>query len=265
MRKNKWIVVAVLGAFTLCLPLHMASAGKLDAYRNMLAQRSCTISYENITPAEREHNRDSSNMTSSFGQMYIPPMYTHKGYKGMVVMQGEDRYVETNYGDYSKCQLKKGGEVYEFKREVKKGKESWKALNGKSTVTASEFQPEKELLYGESFGTRDVSRLFGVILPKDRIPAGQPIYDYVGGGNLPGGQSYEDYRASSAAGLEAVRYYFDGSKLVRIAAASYSRNGDGQLVGRKCILKIMDFSNTPDNSKLNLPADLKAKSLKSKE
>ena len=130
------------------------------------------------------------------------------------------------------------------------------------TVVASEFQPEKELLYGESFGTSDVSRLLGVMLPKDRIPAGQPVYNYVGAGNLPNGQSYEDYKASSAAGLEAVRYYFDGTKLVRIASASYSRNGAGQLVGRKCILKIMDFSGTPDSSKLSMPAGLKAKSLK---
>lgn len=259
MRRNNWIVAAVLGAFTLCLPFNLASAGKLDAYRNMLAQRNCTISYENITPAEREHNRDSSNLSSSFGRMYTPPIYTHKIYKGMVVMQGEDRYVETNYGDYSKCQLKKGSDVYNFRRDVKKGKEIWKSADGSSTVAASEFQPEKELLYGESFGTSDVSRLLGVMLPQDRIPAGQPVYNYVGAGNLPGGQSYEDYRASSAAGLEAVRYYFDGSKLVRIAAASYSRNGNGQLVGRKCILKIMDFSATPDSSKLSLPAGLKAK------
>lgn len=261
MRRNKWMAAAVLGAFTLCLPFNMVSAGKLDAYRNMLAQRNCTISYENITPAEREHNRDSSNLSSTFGRMSTPPLYTHKSYKGMVVMQGEDRYVETNYGDYSKCQLKKGSDVYDFKREVKKGKETWKSLDGKSTVVASEFQPEKELLYGESFGTSDVSRLLGVMLSKDRIPAGQPVYNYVGAGKLSNGQSYEDYKASSAAGLEAVRYYFDGTKLVRIASASYSRNGAGQLVGRKCILKIMDFSGTPDSSKLSMPAGLKAKSL----
>lgn len=261
MRRNKWMAAAVLGAFTLCLPLGTASAGKLDAYRNMLAQRNCTINYENITPAQWEHNRDSSDLTNSFGRMYTPARYTHKSYKGTVVMQGDNRYVETNYGDYSKCTLKKGAEVYDFRRESKKGKDAWKAANGSSMVEASEFQPERELLYGESFGTNDVSRLLGVMLPKERIPAGQPVYNYVGSGNLPSGQSYEDYRASSAAGLEAVRYYFDGSKLVRIAAASYSRNGEGQLVGRKCILKITDFSSTPDSSKLNLPAGLKAKGL----
>lgn len=256
MRIKKWIAAAVLGAFALCLPFDTASAAKLDAYRNMLVNHNYTISYENITPPEREHNRDVSNM-NYHGRIATPQNYAQKSYSGMIVSQGDKRYVEVNYGDDSRISLRQADKTFSFKRVVKKDKEVYQGLNGGKEVIAQKYHPEDELLYGEAFGTREVSRLLGAMLPASSIPAGLPAYQYVGAGNLGNGLSYEDYRASSSAGLEAIRYYFEGSTLVRIAAASYDRDEKGNLVGHKCILKIKDFSTAPDASKLALPANLK--------
>ena len=216
-----------------------------------------TISYENITPPERIHNRDVVDMTYSFGRIPTPQNYAQKSYSGMIVAQGEKRYVEVNYGGESRISLRQADKTFSFKGIEKKDKVEYKGMNGGKEVTALKFHPENELLYGESFGTSEVSRLLGAMLPASSIPAGLPVYQYVGAGNLGNGLSYEDYRASSSAGLEAIRYYFEGTKLVRIAAASYDRDEKGNLVGHKCILKIKDFSAVPDASKLALPENLK--------
>jgi len=257
MRIKKWIAAAALGALALCLPFDTASAGKLDAYRNMLVAHNYTISYENITPPERIHNRDAVDMTYSFGRIPTPQNYAQKSYSGMIVAQGEKRYVEVNYGGESRISLRQADKTFSFKGIAKKDKVEYKGMNGGKEVTALKFHPENELLYGESFGTSEVSRLLGAMLPASSIPAGLPVYQYVGAGNLGNGLSYEDYRASSSAGLEAIRYYFEGTKLVRIASASYDRDEKGNLVGHKCILKIKDFSAVPDASKLALPENLK--------
>ena len=255
MRINKLIAAAALGVVTLCLPLDTASAGKLDAYRNMLVDHNYTIRYENITPQEREHNRDVSNMV--FGRIDTPSTYVQKSYKGMIVSQGDKRYVEVDYGDDSRMSLRQESKVFSFKRLTKKDKAEYTALDGSKNVIVGKFHPENELIYGQSFGTDEVSRLLGAMLPASEVPAGRPSYQYVGAGSLADGLSYEDYRASSSEGLEAIRYYFEGAKLVRIASASYNRDANGSLVGHKCILKIEEFSSVPDAGKLALPANLK--------
>ena len=56
---------------------------------------------------------------------------------------------------------------------------------------------------------------------------------------------------------EVVRYYFEGDNLVKISAASYSKNLDGKIEGRRCIIKINEFSAVPDRALLNLPAGVK--------
>ena len=56
---------------------------------------------------------------------------------------------------------------------------------------------------------------------------------------------------------EVVRYYFSGMKLVKIAAASYYKKNDGTIDGRKCIIKINEFSSVPDRTLLKLPDGLK--------
>lgn len=83
--------------------------------------------------------------------------------------------------------------------------------------------------------------------------AGQASYKFVAAGNLSDGIAYEDYRADFDGTSEIVRYYFKDNALIKIAAASYKKAPDGKIDGRKCIIRINEFSNQPDRSLLNLP------------
>ena len=82
-------------------------------------------------------------------------------------------------------------------------------------------------------------------------------YRFIAQGNLKGGLSYEDYRSDDNGVTEVVRYYFDGNILVKIAAASDHKNSDGKIDGRRCIIKIQEFSSVPDKSLLKLPEGVK--------
>lgn len=97
------------------------------------------------------------------------------------------------------------------------------------------------------------------MLPAKDKPEGMPSYAFVDDGTLDSGLSFEDYRASSAQGLEAIRYYFKDGQLTKIASVSYTRNDKGELVGWKCVLKIDEFSGQPDETLLSLPQGIKAK------
>ena len=57
--------------------------------------------------------------------------------------------------------------------------------------------------------------------------------------------------------MEAIRYYFKGNKMVKIAAASYYVLPNGKLDGNKAIIKIKEFSAIPDATYLNLPTGVK--------
>ena len=196
MRKSKWIGAFVAGAVATCMAFGTASAAKIDAYGKLLASRSCTLRYENITPAVRIHNWDSVHL--GFAPMEIPPSYVSQSYKGILVLRGDDSYIEINYegkdADYAKCALRKKDEVFQFARTVK-GKErdkiEYQSKEGKNKVSAEDFDIESTLVFGESFGPDDVSRLLAVMLPSNKKPAGMPDYQYVGSGSLPDGLSYE--------------------------------------------------------------------------
>ena len=68
--------------------------------------------------------------------------------------------------------------------------------------------------------------------------------------------SYEDYKSTENNALSAIRYYFDGDVLVKISAVSYFKDINGKVDGRKCIIKINEFSTTPDRKFLSLPKGL---------
>ena len=62
MRKSKIVRAALVGLAALGIALPSAAAHQLDRYSNMLAERSCTIRYENITPGELVHARGLVSM-----------------------------------------------------------------------------------------------------------------------------------------------------------------------------------------------------------
>ena len=102
-----------------------------------------------------------------------------------------------------------------------------------------------------------MTRLLTAILPPSHKSADMPVYKYVDAGRLSNGLTYEDYRANIDGTMEAIRYYFNGNKLVKIAAASYYVLPDGTLDGNKTIIKVKEFTAKPDAAYLNLPTGVK--------
>ncbi len=258
--QNKLLTALCLTLLWIAAAAPFADAAKLDAYRQMIQARSCTVRFENITPPERAHNKDKRQISYDWDskEMLTAPQYVNRSYEGILVLHGADLYEERNYGDYSKCRLTKADKVYQFARQkVKKDKEKYYSASGEGQVSAYAADEESRLVYGETFGDGDVTRLLQILLPADKKPLGTPRYTFVGQGSLPDGQSYEDYRTEDGGVLEAVRFYFKGESLVRIASMSYWQQDDGIVKGRKCILKINEFSSVPDEKLLTLPSELK--------
>ena len=96
-----------------------------------------------------------------------------------------------------------------------------------------------------------------IILPNDLKSAGQGKSQPAGSGRLDNGIFFEDYKNNLDGAMEIVRYYFQGDKLVKISSASYRKNNSEKIEGRRCIIKIQEFSSAPETSLLNLPAGVK--------
>ena len=90
-------------------------------------------------------------------------------------------------------------------------------------------------------------------------------YKFIGSGNLEGGLSFEDFASDRNNIFSAVRYYFEGDKLVKIAQASYLKNGNEIAAYEKSVINITEFSTTADQKYLSLPAELKDKTKRDKE
>jgi len=282
--QSKIIAALLMGAALTITSISPAAAAKLDAYRAMMENRSCTVRYENITPSERLHNRDKVTLSMwAKEDMAAAPEYVSRAYRGMLILGGADKYEERSYGSYARCFLIKDGKEYLFNREMNRDKRTYYGNYGKGKVRGEREKTEDVLIYGERFGEADVTRLLSILLPAEKKPLGTPQFTAAGGGGPPppasrtrdpppapqraagggggagsltDGMSYEDYRRQDTNELEAVRFYFDGAKLTRIASVTYRTEG-GKVHEHKCILRIDRFDAAPDAAYLSLPKGLK--------
>lgn len=246
--KKLLLVVAVLIFFT--ANVH---ASKLDPYRQMLQSNAYTIRYENITPPPRITNADRVELYGKSGLAVEGNDYLlNKPKRGIITCAGKDRYEEVGNDDLYLCRLSKDAEEF-FYTKYKRGND-WEYFGTrKNRVEANSKNYLAQLIEGDSYGDSDTSRLINAVLPDNAKSAGQASYKFVAAGNLSDGIAYEDYRADFDGTSEIVRYYFKDNALIKIAAASYKKAPDGKIDGRKCIIRINEFSNQPDRSLLNLP------------
>lgn len=255
--QSKIIAALLMGAALTITSISPAAAAKLDAYRAMMENRNCTVRYENITPSERLHNRDKVTLSMwAKEDMAAAPEYVSRAYRGMLILGGADKYEERSYGSYARCFLIKDGKEYIFNREMNRDKRTYYGNYGKGKVRGEREKTEDVLIYGERFGEADVTRLLSILLPAEKKPLGTPQFTAAGAGSLTDGMSYEDYRRQDTNELEAVRFYFDGAKLTRIASVTYRTEG-GKVHEHKCILRIDRFDAAPDAAYLSLPKGLK--------
>ncbi len=242
-----------------------AEAAKIDIYREMLLRNSYTIRYENLTPPPRETNKDRVELYGKSGLAVSENDYlTYRSTSGVVTADGQNRYEEVGDEDFKLCRLSKDEEDFFFSKYKKKDR--WEYFGTrKNRVVANEKNYLAEILEGKSYGDSDMSHFLNAILPNTEKSAQNSSYRFIAQGRLANGLFYEDYRSDDNGITEAVRYYFSGNNLVKIAAASYHKNSDGKIDGRRCIIKIQEFSSTPDKSLLKLPEGVKDETKRKKK
>ena len=257
MKVKRFVPVALgigvlLGATT-------ANAAKIDNYSQMILRGEYTIRYDNITPAPRVTNKDKMNLFGSSGMGEDNNDYlTNRPKSGMIVSGGTERYEEIASDDRNiiMCRLQKGQEIFVFTK-YKKGDGYEYFGNKKGKVEANTRNVMAEIISGVSFGDADMSMLLNAMLPDSAKSANMPRYTQAGQGTLSDGIGYEDYKSVDDDGTtRVIRYYFNRQTLTKIAAAAYYRSDSGKLDGRKCIIKVNEFTPLADRTKLVLPAEL---------
>lgn len=235
-----------------------ADAAKIDAYREMLANRRYTIRYDNLTPAPRVTNRDVADIYGKNGLVLNGnDFFLNRPLRGIITSDGDDRYEEVGYQDFYQCRLVRGGENFIFTRyKNKKGATEYFGSK-KGKVEANTRNYLAELITGESFGDPNFTEMMNAIIADNDKSSGMTRYEFVKAGALDGGIDFEDFIAQDADKISAIRYYFDGDALVKVAFASYGRDAGGNVRGSKCIVKILEFSDSPDGNLLKLPDGLK--------
>ena len=258
MKISAKFAVALAAACCSCV-FSPSEAAKIDVYRDMLLSRNYTIRYDNITPPKRQTNRDKLPLFGNSGMAVEKNDYlTNRPRSGVIVSDGTNRYEEVGDGAFSQCRLYKGNSAYNFTKYPKKDNPRLFDYMGskKNKVAAVERNYLAEAISGESYGDADTTRLINAMLPNDKKAAESMVYTIAGAGSLPNGLTYEDYKGSSGGVTSVIRYYFDGDTLTKIAAAEYYRNSSGNIEGTKHIIKIKEFSPTPDRTLLKLPEGL---------
>ena len=233
------------------------SAAKIDIYREILMNNSYTIRYDNLTPTPRVTNRDRVELYGKSGLAVESNDYLlNKPKSGIIICAGNEKYEEVGNDDFYICRLSKNGEDFFFTKYRKGNKFEYFGTK-KNHVKANEKNYLAEIVEGKSYGDADMSRLLNAILPADDKSAAQSVYKFIAEGTLENNLSYEDYRTDNDGVTEVVRYYFNADKLVKISAASYYKTSNGKIDGRRCIIKINEFSRVPDTTLLNLPTGVK--------
>ena len=246
----------ILTFFLLALAYMPSTEGAaLDAYRAMLQSGSYTIRYENITPPPRVTNRDRVDLFGKNTMAVEQNDYLlHRPRQGFITADGGDRYEEVGYADFNMCRLTKGGETYLFTRYEQKGKTVYYGLSeGKVAPVKQNYLAQ--LVTGESFGDEDMTLLLSAILPSKDRSGSTPAFSLVKEGTLDSGLTYADYKATDNSAV--IRYYLQGGKLTKIAAAFQEKTAEGQR-GRKCIIRVGEFSPTAESGYLRLPTGLNA-------
>ena len=170
---------------------------------------------------------------------------------GVVTSDGDNRYEEVGYKEFFQCRLVKGGENFIFTKYPAKtgGFEYFGEKKGK--VSANPRNYLVELLSGESFGDANFTEMMTAIISDSKKNSAQKKYKFVASGELDNGLTYEDFSARDGEIISAIRYYFDGGTLKKISFASYDATQF-----KKCIVKILSFSPSPEQNLLNLPSGL---------
>lgn len=268
-------------------------AAKADMYREALLNKTFTLKYEVVDVPIVETSRDAVYTSSGLANKEYNSFldYLHKG---IIVFDGDNYYTEVSHDDYTAtskyfsltslikfneggyCGLTKDGEVFGFFWEMKDGKRryfgGYNMFGGKTKDVKANDESKMQMSYQRlaqeyNFGTPELSRALLPLFPPEKIIATDktPEYKFFASGTLDNGLSYEDFVSDKGNTFSAVRYYFDGDNMVKIATANYIRDNGKILSYEKSVINVTEFLTTPDQNYLKLPAELKDKTKRDKE
>ena len=293
---KKFTKLAAIAATTLSILITQAQADALDDCRHILMSGAYTLKYENVTPPTREAMHEKKMMISGKGLIDDNNPYTmYKPMTGIVISNGNDRYIETNTAmnvqnisitklaissflgggligkladkvdntpkreyEYATCKLTKGDELFIFSRITNKDEVSYVGKK-KGKVEAVKILDTFTSGYPYDFGDTETTRLLNAMMPNDKKVEGTIIYERVKSGTLSNGLYYVDFKATNPSAntfFDAIRYYFQNNKLVKIEAGQYFTNRFGKPDGIRTIINVHEFSNSVEKKYLELPTEL---------
>lgn len=216
---------------------------------------------------------------------------TYRSTEGLIVFNGNDSYFESYhdipvvnigseiFGGKTKFKpgggsvLYKDGEEFLFQFEIKEDgtkkyftQNMWGGKSSKIKTNSEKFKdyqekysnPYQQLFRDYNFGNTDLYQALAPILPPSQVIAtpNTPIYNLVDSGNLDGGLTYEDFYGEKNNFHSAIRYYFSGDKMVKIATFNYVKDENRVKFYEKYVIDIEEFLTTADENYLRLPANL---------
>jgi len=96
--QSKIFSALLVGAALTAVSLPSVDAAKLDSYRAMMDTHRCTVLYENITPAERLHNRDKIQLSMwAKEDMADAPEYVSVSFEKVEKVDGDGLHEGTHF------------------------------------------------------------------------------------------------------------------------------------------------------------------------
>lgn len=257
-----------------------AEAAKVDTYREIISSGRFTIKYTIAEPpahltAKEAKLVDRGGFGGGFEMIDTSSAQrrTLNDYKGVMVFDGANKYIE----NFNRTQrgitslLKKNGETFRFYSYQKEDKTVYHSLSAhRHDIIANQ---EEDLgimnavdVLNEDYSYGILTTVLSPIIKPDKIIATPytPEYKFIGSGTLGNGLSYEDFFGSKNGFNCAIRYYFDGDTLTKIAVFNYVTKDSRVQTYEKYLVQIDEFSSNPDQSYLKLPEGLKDKTKRDK-
>lgn len=270
----KIFFTAILSFFTAILSFLLlmttTEAAKVDAYRDILSNGRFTLKYTIIEPPVRVTNKEAKLIDKGkFGESFEiidTGVAQYSSCKEIMVFDGNNKYFKSR----NISVLKKNGENFRFASYQEGDKKYYRSLRYKHDIFAND---EEELgiinavdVLNEDYSYGMLTTALSPMISPDKIIATPytPEYKFIGSGSLGNGLSYEDFFGSKNGFNCAIRYYFDGDTLSKIAVFDYVMKDSRIQTYEKYLVQIDEFSATPDQSYLTLPEGLKDKTNRDK-
>lgn len=250
-------ILAFLMAIFVMLSGSDVWANSLNYYQNLLLTKKFYLAYEEVTPQPRQTNRDRVSLNgTNFMKTGAADFLVNQQTDVIVVENGNNRYEEVSSEHGAMCRLQTGQKVYNFTKRMSGGKVTYYGKK-KGEVEEQPYNRLAEVEYGRSYGTENMSVVLNALFPSHLRAAKSLRFYEVGSGKNKKGLSYIDYRADYGNDMYVIRYYFEGSKMVKIFSAKYYTSPEGKFDGIRHIFKIKAFTHELKPNYLRLPADLK--------